>query len=67
LAGDLVVLPDPGGMNQKFRRAELDGMTGGGLVLEPNLDRFAARLFCGSFLHEREGILWDGPPLLLAM
>jgi hypothetical protein len=42
-------------------------MTGGGLVLEPNLDRVAARLFCGSFVHEREAIFWGGPPLLLAM
>jgi hypothetical protein len=28
-------------MSQRFRRAELDGMTGGGLVLETNLDRVA--------------------------
>ena len=24
--------------------------------MEPNLDRFAARLLCGSLLYEREGI-----------
>ena len=37
-----------------------------GFVLEPKLYLLAASLIRGGFLHEREEILWNGPPLLPA-
>lgn len=44
-------LPGPGGMSQRLQSAKRFGMANGGLVLNPNLNQFVARLLGRNFVH----------------